>query len=73
MFWAFQPIVLKANEIPTAVSPVVVTLLVVASITEVLLDDTNTSPVVVTSLLVIHARAWPKTRFVAITPLTASD
>ena len=62
--------VLIARETPTPVSPVVVTLVLIASIVDVFWASIFKSPVVFILLLVIYALAWLKIRLVAMTPLS---
>ena len=74
MFCDANPIELNASRTPTDSAPDTVVLSVVASISDVFVAASATSPVVVsTSLESIYASALLWTTFVAIVALTASD
>ena len=63
----------SASVTPAAVSPELVTLLLVTPILEVLRPLTLRLPVILTVLPLMKALELPSTRFVAIMALTASE
>ena len=73
MFCAAQPRVLKASVTPTALSPEVVALTMVASMAEVFFASVVRLLPVVISLAVMAALAPLRTRLVEIRAFTASD